>query len=126
MIKEALRIHPGVVFPLERYVPPEGATICDYYLPAGTNISVNPAVVHMDRGVYGDNADEFVPERWIDASPEQLKQMDRSFIAVGLRVAATYDHPLTKLVWIWSSDLHWEEHLDVGDGQIHTPDIQIL
>lgn len=84
MIKEALRIHPGVAFPLERYVPLEGATICDYKLPAGTNVSINPAVIHMDKGTYGEDADQFRPERWIEASPEQLKQMDRAFIAVGV------------------------------------------
>ena len=86
-MKEALRIHPAVAFPLERYIPPGGATLCDYRLPAGTNVSVNPAVIHMDKEVFGKDADQFRPERWLDASPDHLKQMDRSFIAVGLCVS---------------------------------------
>ncbi|KAJ9612104.1 hypothetical protein H2200_003701 [Cladophialophora chaetospira] len=83
VMKEALRIHPGVAFPLERYIPPEGATICGVKLRGGTNISVNPAVIHMSKEVYGEDADQFRPERWIEASPQQLKQMDRSFLTFG-------------------------------------------
>lgn len=81
-MKEALRIHPGVAFPLERYVPPEGAVICGKAVPGGTNVSVNAAVIHVDKNVFGPDADQFRPERWIDASPDQLKLMDRSFLAV--------------------------------------------
>jgi cytochrome P450 len=84
VLKEALRIHPGVAFPLERHVPPEGAVICDTEIPGGTRIGINPAVIHMDRRVYGDDADQFRPERWLEASPEQLKLMDRSFLTVSL------------------------------------------
>ncbi|KIX08689.1 uncharacterized protein Z518_03346 [Rhinocladiella mackenziei CBS 650.93] len=83
VMKEALRIHPGVAFPLERYVPPEGATICDLELSGGTNISMNAAVIHMNKDVFGDDTDQFRPERWVEASPEQLKYMDRSFMAFG-------------------------------------------
>ncbi|RVX69338.1 hypothetical protein B0A52_06933 [Exophiala mesophila] len=83
VMKEALRIHPGVAFPLERYVPPEGAVICGKAVPGGTNVSVNAAVIHMDKNIFGPDADQFRPERWIDASPDQLKLMDRSFLAFG-------------------------------------------
>ena len=81
-MKEAMRLHPGVAYPLERYVPPEGATICGVELPGGTNVSVTAPVVHMDKAVYGVDADDFRPERWIEADAEQLKLMDRSFLAV--------------------------------------------
>ncbi|KAK7900757.1 Cytochrome p-450 [Exophiala xenobiotica] len=83
VMKEALRMHPGVGFPLERYVPREGATICDIRIPPGTIVSVSANVIHMDKEVFGEDADRFRPERWIDASPEQLKLMDRSFLAFG-------------------------------------------
>ena len=77
-------MHPGVAFPLERYVPLGGATICGTWLPEGTNVSVNAAVIHMDKTIYGSDANQFRPERWIDASPDQLKMMDRSFLTVRL------------------------------------------
>ncbi|KIW85276.1 hypothetical protein Z517_00666 [Fonsecaea pedrosoi CBS 271.37] len=83
VMKEAMRLHPGVAFPLERYVPAEGATICGVYLPGGTNVSITAPVIQMDKTVFGEDADEFRPERWLDASPEHLKLMDRSFLAFG-------------------------------------------
>ncbi|KAF2018869.1 cytochrome P450 [Aaosphaeria arxii CBS 175.79] len=83
VIKEAMRVHPSVGFPLERYVPTGGAELCGYHLPAGTNVSISAPVVHMDRNIYGSDADDFRPERWLEASPEQLKLMDRSFLAFG-------------------------------------------
>ncbi len=82
VIKEALRVHPAVGLPLERYVPAEGATICDQYLPAGTNVFMSAPVLHADKKVFGMDADQFRPERWIEASEEQLKIMERSFLAV--------------------------------------------
>ncbi|KAI1502343.1 cytochrome P450 [Biscogniauxia marginata] len=83
VMKEAMRIHPGVGFPLERFVPEEGATICGIRLPPNTNVSVTAPVMHVNKEVYGEDAAEFRPERWIEASPEQLKLMERSFLAFG-------------------------------------------
>lgn len=80
--KESLRLHPGIGFPLERYVPPEGATICGFDLPGGTIVGINAHVVHRDKDAFGDDAEDFRPERWLEASPEQLKAMDRAFFAV--------------------------------------------
>jgi cytochrome P450 len=86
-----MRLHPGVAYPLERYVPPEGATICGVELPGGTNVSVTAPVVHIDKTVYGDDAASFRPERWLEASPDQLKLMDRSFLAVRSRLFPSSD-----------------------------------
>jgi cytochrome P450 len=88
-LKEALRIHPAVGFPLERYVSAGGTTICGYDIPAGVNISVNPFVVHMDEDVFGKDAESYRPERWLEASEEQLKAMERSFMAVRLSLLTT-------------------------------------
>jgi cytochrome P450 len=81
-MREAMRLHPGVSMPLERVVPSGGATICDVTLPAGTVVGVNPAVVHYDTEIYGADAAEFRPERWLESSDEQLKAMNRCFLAV--------------------------------------------
>ncbi|KAF4439012.1 pisatin demethylase cytochrome P450 [Fusarium acutatum] len=83
ILKEAMRMHPAVGFPLERYVPEEGAEICGYSLPAGTNISTSAPLMHMNKDVFGDDAQIFRPERWLEASPAQLSLMDRTFIAFG-------------------------------------------
>jgi cytochrome P450 len=81
-MKEAMRLHPGVGFPLERLVPEEGATICGEQLPPGTIVSMSAPVIHMNKDIWGDDVDEFRPERWIDSDAERLKIMDRNFLAV--------------------------------------------
>lgn len=81
-MKESMRVHPGVGDPLERYVPAGGAEICGYHLPEGTVVSVSAPVVHQSRSIFGLDAPSFRPERWLEASPEQLILMDRAFVAV--------------------------------------------
>ena len=84
VLKEAMRIHPAVGMLLERYVPQGGFTISGAHLPEGTIVGINPWVLHRNKEVYGQDADEFRPERWLEADTETLKAMDRSFLAVGL------------------------------------------
>ncbi|KAM5344512.1 hypothetical protein ACJ41O_013048 [Fusarium nematophilum] len=82
-IKEAMRMHPSVGMLLERHVPKGGATICGRFFPEGYVVGINPWVVGRNRGVYGEDADVFRPERWIEANAEQLKEMERSSLAFG-------------------------------------------
>jgi hypothetical protein len=42
VIKEAMRLHPGVGVPLECVVPEGGAEICGSFLPAGTEVDITP------------------------------------------------------------------------------------
>jgi cytochrome P450 len=82
IIKEAMRIHPGVGYPLERYVPSGGLDIMGIHLPAGTEVSMTAPVIHQNKEIFGVDADRFRPERWIDSTPEQIKQMDRCNMTV--------------------------------------------
>jgi cytochrome P450 len=84
-MKEAMRLHPGVGFPLERFVPAEGATVCGVSLPGKTIISMSAPVVQLDRSIFGDDAAEFRPERWTEEDSEQLKVMERSLLMVRVR-----------------------------------------
>lgn len=95
-LKEAMRMHPAVGMMLERVVPEGGITISGYFIPAGTVIGANPWVVARDKEVYGEDADNFRPERWLDlwqaidaggdqteALRNKLKRMERNFLAFG-------------------------------------------
>ncbi|OJI96132.1 hypothetical protein ASPVEDRAFT_118953 [Aspergillus versicolor CBS 583.65] len=83
IIKEGMRLHPSVGMLMERHVPKGGATICGKFIPEGYVVGMNPWVIGRDKGVYGEDADEFRPERWLDADPERLKEMERSSLAFG-------------------------------------------
>lgn len=81
-MKEAMRLHPAVGQLLERVAPREGATIDGIWFPGGTIVGVNPWVVSRDKEVYGQDADEYRPDRWLEAAPEQHRLMERNFLAV--------------------------------------------
>lgn len=80
--KEAMRLHSSVGFLLERHVPAEGATICGQHIPGGTIVGINPWVLQHDGEVFPD-PDSFRPERWLEADPEHLAEMDKSFFSFG-------------------------------------------
>ncbi|KAF4547581.1 Cytochrome P450-like protein 20 [Elsinoe fawcettii] len=76
VIRESNRLHPAVALALERVVPSKGYTLPGgQYLPGGTVVGINPAVVHYDTGVYGEDVDSFSPERWLRKEGES----DESF-----------------------------------------------
>lgn len=84
VMKEALRMHPAVGLCLWRVVPAGGATLCGTYFPAGANVGVNCWVAHRNKGVWGDDAEDFRPERWLESSEEKLKAMNAMYMPFGL------------------------------------------
>lgn len=77
-----MRLHPSTGLIMERHVPSEGAVICGKNIPAGTVVGINARVVHRNPEVFED-PDSFTPERWLDSSPEKLKEMDEIFLVFG-------------------------------------------
>jgi cytochrome P450 len=82
IIKEAGRIHPPFGLPLERVVPAQGATICGKFLPAGTVVGISPWVMNHDKGIFGDDADEWRPERWLVEDKIKRKAMENALFTV--------------------------------------------
>ncbi|CAI7588358.1 unnamed protein product [Penicillium manginii] len=77
VIREAMRVNPGIAMIFERVVPEEGFTLPDgQYLPAGTKIGINPAVTNKDYGVFGEDADEFNPDRWFQGKDESNEHFE--------------------------------------------------
>ncbi|KAI1849509.1 hypothetical protein JX266_005004 [Neoarthrinium moseri] len=84
VIKEALRLHPATGFPLEREVPEGGATISGRFFPAGTIVGINAWVEHRNKQVWGEDADQFRPERWLIDDADKLSLMNRHWIPFGM------------------------------------------
>ncbi|KAF1974187.1 cytochrome P450 [Bimuria novae-zelandiae CBS 107.79] len=80
-IKEALRIHPGAQLSLPRTVPPGGLHLCGQFIPGGYVVGINAAVMHFDKNVFGQDAESFNPDRWID--PVRANFMDKHMMAFG-------------------------------------------
>jgi cytochrome P450 len=81
-IKEAMRMHPSVGLSMQRHAPEEGFESAGRFIPKGYRIGMNPAVVHFDKDIFGQDADDFRPERWL-VSEEEWKVMDRNLLIFG-------------------------------------------
>ena len=69
-----------VQVPLSRVAPAEGVTIADKHFPKGTIVSINPWVMHYSTEIWGPDAAEFKPDRWMES--EDAAMMDKYFIPV--------------------------------------------
>ncbi|PWW78034.1 cytochrome P450 [Tuber magnatum] len=81
-IKETLR-HSIPSSINARVVPNGGYEICGRYIPGGTRIFLSPWAASCDKGVYGEDADDFNPERWIRASKARAREFERRSVVWG-------------------------------------------
>ncbi|KAK5112568.1 hypothetical protein LTR85_011260 [Meristemomyces frigidus] len=75
VIKEGMRLCSSATWPIERKVPAGGATIAGMTFPVGTSVGVNVLALHLNPAVFGENASEYRPGRWLEADPEKLRAM---------------------------------------------------
>lgn len=80
-LKEAMRLRPAVGVNITRYVPPEGVELDGTFFKGGTRIAVNGWVLHRDKEVFGQDADDYRPERWLE-DLEKAKIMERFMFQV--------------------------------------------
>lgn len=81
-IKEAMRLHPSVGLSIQRLAPAEGIELAGKRIPSGYRIGMNPAVVHYNKDIFGQDADQFRPERWL-VEIDEWKAMDRYLLTFG-------------------------------------------
>lgn len=84
VIKEALRIHPVLGGIMPRVVPQKGLQLPDgRTLPPGTVVGVSSWMVHRDEGIFGDDAENFVPDRWLQRANESKADFEARLGAMG-------------------------------------------
>ena len=76
--KEASRLHPLLIDPIEREVPTPGLTIAGTFVPGGNVVAINTHALNHDPDVWGEAVDEYRPGRWIDCDEDQLQKMERA------------------------------------------------
>lgn len=57
---------------------PGGATICNTLIPEGTDVMVSSHDIKNCTWMFGSDASEYNPERWIDVDEQKRRDMERS------------------------------------------------
>jgi cytochrome P450 len=80
-VRETLRMCPPAPNIFPRYVSEPGLDLYGKIAPPGTEVSGNPWIMHRDEKVFGENAEEFNPDRWMN--PERAKLMNKYLFTFG-------------------------------------------
>lgn len=83
VIQESFRLHPAGGLILERVVPPQGINVLGNQIPGGVIVGCSAWVLHRRPEIFGADVEVFRPERWIEASPEQLRDMKATMFQFG-------------------------------------------
>ncbi|KAK4896555.1 hypothetical protein LTR27_005473 [Elasticomyces elasticus] len=81
-VKETMRLNPSAPNIFPRTVGKGGLMLEGLYAPEGTEITCNPWLVHRDRAVFGEDAEVFRPERWLE-SEEQTRVLNKYNMVFG-------------------------------------------
>jgi cytochrome P450 len=80
-INEAVRMIPPFGLPFERVVPAGGVQVCGQYFKEGTVLGMSAWVVNRHKPTFGDDVDEWRPERWLCEAPKR-KVMEQAILTV--------------------------------------------
>ncbi|CAO1636368.1 unnamed protein product [Parajaminaea phylloscopi] len=130
VINETLRIHGTSSLGLPRLVPAGGTTIRGKFFPEGTVLSVPTYTLHRNKEVWGEDSEEFRPERWLERSassyekafnpfsfgPRQCVGRNLGLLEQQVLVAALYKHFDFELV-------HPEADLETIEGFLRKPTV---
>lgn len=97
-VQEAMRLYPAVFLGMPRKVPAGGATIDGYHISAGVTVDANPYVVHRNPYVFGADAEEYNPDRWLQTDDAQRRLMQQDLLIWGGRSRIFPGQYLAKLI----------------------------
>lgn len=74
-IHEGFRIFPPLAGLGSKQVPPDGDVIDGYFVPGGTQIGQNYYGLGRSKALWGEDADIFRPERWLNLPEAKEREM---------------------------------------------------
>lgn len=119
-INEGLRIHSTSALGLPRLVPKGGMAVEGVTFPEGTILSVPSYTIHRDTEVWGDDIEDFRPERWLGLDGDRKELINKTFnpFSVGPRACVGRNLAFLELqVIVGSLVRSWEFVLEHGSEQ---------
>lgn len=86
-VKEGLRLHPSILWQLPRKAPAQGINVKGYYIPGSATVSISPLTQNRCQEVFGQDAHDWRPERWIageGSTEQQVRDMNKFDTTVSL------------------------------------------
>ncbi|KAF3387027.1 Cytochrome P450 momooxygenase [Penicillium rolfsii] len=107
VICEATRLHPSIMYQLLRQAP-EDLTVDGHKIPRGTAVGISPRAQNRDRAIWGDDADDFRPERWLESEEKTryFESVNMTFGGNGPRMCIGRNIALVELFKFMSQILH--------------------
>ncbi|KAI1117112.1 cytochrome P450 [Nemania sp. NC0429] len=78
VVYESLRIRPPATATFGKMVPPGGDTIHGHFVPGGTTVSPNLSSLMRSKVLFGEDAEMFRPERFLEADEATRTEMIRN------------------------------------------------
>lgn len=96
-VYETLRLCPSAPSIFPRLVSESGMMLDGKYVAEGVEVTCNPYTANRDKNIYGEDADEFKPERWlVTKQAETYKKYSFTF-GYGSRVCIGKDLAMMEL-----------------------------
>ena len=97
-IKEGLRLNPPATNLFARVAPEGGKVIDGHFVPGRTEITSHAYTVQRNKALYGEDAEEFEPERWMISEKRNFELEAAQFtFGVGPRVCLGKDIAMMEL-----------------------------
>ncbi|KAI8946481.1 cytochrome P450 [Xylaria longipes] len=78
LLYEGIRVRPAATATFSKEVPPEGDTIHGHFVPGGTTVGPNLPSLMRSKALFGEDADIFRPERFLEADAATRTEMQRN------------------------------------------------
>lgn len=97
-VREAMRLQHVTNLSLSRVAPRNGLHLHGYFFPGGTVLGVNPTSFARNKDLFGPDAGEFRPERWLSGDEDSLRTLERYNLLFGGQSRSCPGQNLARLI----------------------------